>query len=105
MAEVTRARGPPWAPLNSHSACHTHLPTHGENHLFKRKSQDKQGVKTGTGKRPRAVFLHPLRYAHAHGVTLALAHAHTNTTSNSQRLIEVSALLIVFVHLGMKEPF
>lgn len=33
------------------------------------------------------------------------AHVHTNTTSNSQRLIEVSALLIVFVHLGMKEPF
>lgn len=32
-------------------------------------------------------------------------HVHTNTTSNSQRLIEVSAPLIVFVHLGMKEPF
>lgn len=51
----------------------------------------------------KGCFLHPLRYAHAHGVTPALAHA--NTTSNSQRLIEVSALLIVFVHLGMKEPF
>lgn len=67
---------------------------------FKNKSQDNR-VKSGAGKRPWAVFLYPLRYAHAHGDT----HAHTNTTSNSQRLIEVSALLIVFVHLGMKEPF
>lgn len=39
---------------------------------------------------------------HVFSETHTQKHAHT---PNCRRLIEVSASVIVFVHLGMKEPF
>ena len=110
------------------SLIYMHLQTHSENHLYKHKQQDKQGLKTEAGQQPGAVFSHSTHkhmhinthedmrwharthtrahtHTRTHTDTHTHSHSHTHTTSNYRRLIEVSATVIVFVHLGMKEPF
>lgn len=106
-----RARGPPWAPLNTHSAWYTCTYKHTGKITYTNTSR-----KTNKDSRQRqannqALFFSPSPptntciWTHTHEDMYSCTHSHTHTTSNYRRLIEVSTLVIVFVHLGMKEPF
>lgn len=101
-----KAKGPPWAPLNTHSAWYTCTYKHTEKITYTNTS-----CKANKDSRQRqahslALFFHPpiSTHKHMHMNTYGNALMHTYT-HHFRRLIEVSAPAIVFVHLGMKEPF